>query len=124
EQDDVHGRIREEDDLLGDGALPVHTAVHQEDPLAEPERSGQHRRVDVPLASVLRLEAANEEYEADGEERITGEIEDIRNGGHRRVAVPDVGVEIEDDVADGEAQETGGEQVTGQLQRRSVQSRG
>jgi hypothetical protein len=43
--------------------------------------------------------------------RVPGEIEDVCDRRNRRVAVPGPGVEVEEDVAGCEGEETGGEQV-------------
>ena len=101
----------------------MQTAVHQEDPLAEAEGSGDQRGVEAPFPAILRLQAPDEQCKTADEEGIARQVEHVRGRRHGRLGVPDVAVEIEDDVADAETEQAGAEQVPRQLERGSVEPR-
>jgi len=101
----------------------LHDVVHEEDPLAQRKGGDEQRRVERSRAALLRAQTSHEKRQADGEEWIAGEVEGVRERRHRRISVPDVVVEVEDDVADREGEEARAEQPPRQTQGRPVDRR-
>ena len=96
--------------------------MHDEDPFDERECDCDDRRLDDGRLLLARPQAADEQDEAGREERVPGQVEDVGDGRHGRLAVPDERIEVEEDVADAEGELSGAEEVPRQRQRRPVSS--